>query len=93
MTKVMLNADDLGGVFYDCMNHADDHDVCTVISTLSIVLVEACFRAGSEPTEYNPGHVRIDMEQADPATVEIFRTVGSVIDKFAKQYPDYVKVY
>ena len=93
MTKVMLNADDLGGVFYDCMNHSGDHDVCTVMSTLSNVLVEACFRAGCEPTEYNPGHVRIDMEQADPMTVELFRTVGSVIEKFAKQYPDYVKIY
>lgn len=93
MTKVMINADELGGVFYDCMNHAGDHDVCTVMSTLSNVLVEACFNADCEPTIYNPGHVRIDMEQADPATVEIFKVVGKVINKFAKQYPDYVKVY
>lgn len=93
MTKVMLNADEFGGIFYDCMNHAGDHDACTVMSTLSNVLVEACFRAGCEPTTYNPGHVRIDMEQADYPTIEVFRTVGAVIEKFAKQYPNYVKVY
>ena len=93
MTKVMLTADDYGKVFYDCLNHSEDYDVCTIMSTLSNVLVEACFRADYEPTEYSPGHVRIDMDKAPYPTVEVFRTVAGVINQVAQQNPDHIKIY
>ena len=93
MTKVMLRVDEHGGVFYDCMNHSGDHDVCTIMSTLSNVLVAECFRAGYEPTEYNPGHVRIDIGRASYPLIEVFRCVDDVIGKVAEQNPENIKVY
>lgn len=92
MTKVMMNFDEMSGIFFDCINHADDHDACTIVSTLCNVLVEACFRAGHEPTTYNPGHVRIDMPST-PETLEVFRTVQFVMTQAAEEHPDFIKIY
>lgn len=92
MTKVMMNIDEISGIFFDCINHADDHDACTIMSTLCNVLVEACFRAEHEPTIYNPGHVRIDMPYT-PETLETFRTVEAVMKQAAQQHPDFIKIY
>ena len=92
MTKVMINIDELSGIMYDCLNHSDDYDVCTIMSTLSNVLVEAALRAGYEPKEYKPGHVRIDIPAGIEAT-ETFRTVEAVIHQVAEQHPEYIKIY
>ena len=93
MTKVMMNADPISGIFYDCLNHADDHDACTIISTLSNVLVQACFDADCEPTEYSKGHVRIDMPSVDEKTIYLFDEVFKVIKSAARQHPDHIKLY
>ena len=93
MTKVMMNKDKHNNIMFDCQNHADDYDVCTIVSTLCNVLVESCFRAGGEPTIYNPGHVRIDITKAQEDTVEVFETVFEVMKQAAKQHPDYIKIY
>jgi len=93
MTKAMMVINDNGDIMYDCLNHSGDHDVCTIMSTLSNVLVQACFRAGHEPTIYNKGHVRIDLFKADYPTIEVFRTVDAVIRKAAEQNPDYIRIY
>ena len=93
MTKVMLRVDDHGAAFYDCMNHSGDHDVCTIMSTLSNVLVAECFRAGYEPTTYNDGHVRIDISRATYPLIEVFRCVEECINRVAEQHPEFIKVY
>ena len=80
MTKVMMHINKSGDIMFDCVNHADDHDVCT-------------FRAGFEPTEYNPGHVRIDIFDADYPTLEVFRAVMGVIKQAANQQPEFIKIY
>ena len=77
----------------NCQNHADDHDACTIMSTLCNVLVEATFMAGKEPTTYNEGHVRIDLYDADYPTLEVFRAVMGVIKQAAKQQPEFIKIY
>ena len=92
MTKVMMTIDDISGIFFDCMNHADDHDACTIMSTLCNVLVEECFRSGSEPTIYNKGHVRIDMPYSDEA-FHVFRAVEGVMKQAARQQPEHIKIY
>lgn len=92
MTKVMMNIDELNGIFFDCINHAEDHDACTIMSTLCNILVETCFRADCEPTIYNKGHVRIDMPYSDSAK-EIFQTVEAVMRQAASQHPDHIKIY
>ena len=93
MTKVMLRADEDGSLFYDCMNHCEDYTVCAIVSTLSNILVEATFRAGFEPTEYNPGHVRIDIPKATYPTIEVWRIVEKGLNQVASQHPDQIKIY
>ncbi len=93
MTKTIFNYSSNGDIMFDCINHAENHDACTIMSTLSNVLVEACCRAGSEPTIYNKGHVRIDLYKADYPTVEVFKTVEAVMRQAEEQHPDHIRVY
>lgn len=92
MTKVMINIDDISGMYYEAMTHADDHDVCTIVSTLSNVIVEQCFIEGHEPTIYNKGHVRVDMPYSKDAYT-VFRAVEGVMQQAARQHPDHIKIY
>lgn len=94
MTKAIMDADPLQRtIMFDCQNHADDHDACTIISTLCNVLVEATFMAGYEPTVYNKGHVRIDIPCADDKTLHLFDAVWNVMRQAADQQSDYIKLY
>lgn len=92
MTKVMMNIDEISGMYYECIEHSGDHDVCTIASTLSNVLVEECFIAGHEPTIYNSGHVRIDMPYSQQAYA-VFRAVEGVFHQLARQHPENIKIY
>lgn len=93
MTKVMMDIDKRNNIMFDCQNHAEDHDACTIMSTLCNVLVESCFRIGEEPTIYNKGHVRIDISSAQDDTVEVFETVMAVMKQAAKAQPEFIKIY
>jgi len=93
MTKAVFNYSTNGDVMFDCINHAGDHDACTIMATLSNVLVESAYRAGKEPTVYDKGHVRVDLYNAEYPTVEVFRTVEAVMRNAAKQMPDNIKIY
>lgn len=92
MTKVMANikGDD---VYMDVLNHADDHDVCTIISTLCNVLINACLMHDVPPIEYKAGHVRIDVPNADDDVKAVFTAVYSQIMDVAAQYPDSIRIY
>ena len=92
MTKVMMNIDEISGMYYEVIEHSDDHDVCTIISTLSNVIVEECFVEGHEPTIYNSGHVRVDMPYSKEAYT-VFRAVEGVLHQVARQNPECVKIY
>ena len=93
MTKVMMNIDRQNNIMFDCVNHADEYDACTIVSTLCNVLVEAADRADCEPTIYNPGHVRLDISKAQNDTLEIFETVMTVMKQAADQHPEFIKIY
>lgn len=93
MTKAIMQISPLDGVFFDCTAHADDHDACTIMSTLCNVLVEATLAADYEPTVYEEGHVRIDMEYSSEKTNHVFQTVWNVMKQAADQHPDYIKLY
>ena len=94
MTKAIMDADPLARIImFDCQNHAGDHDACTIMATLCNVLVEASFQAGTSPTTYKPGHVRIDIHNADDKTLHVFNTVWSVMKQAADQQSDYIKLY
>lgn len=97
MTKVMFDVHDYG-LMFDCMNHADDHDVCTVVSTLCNVLIAACkfYRKDFKPTEYGKGHVRIDLEFTENSAMTVmavFTSVMAVMEELSKQNPKYLKIY
>ena len=94
MTKVIFATQDYG-LMFDCMNHASDHDVCTTISTLCNVLVEACFRFDKDfkPTKYGKGHVRIDLKFTDDNILAVFNAVMGVMYQLQSQHPKHMKIY
>lgn len=92
MTKVILDMPDDGSIMFDCINHAGNHDACTIMATLCNVLVEETFRLGDEPVMYEPGHVRIDLHKADEIAHEVFETVFEVMKQAARQQPDHIKI-
>ena len=93
MTKAILTIDESSNLMFDCINHADDHDSCTIVSTLCNVLTQRVLDLGDEPTVYNKGHVRIDIPQADQATITVFQTVYKCMEQAAKQAPDFIRIY
>lgn len=94
MTKIILTITaNRKDIFFDCLNHTGDHDVCTIISTLCNVLVAECLRLNTKPTIYEEGHVRIDLEYASAPTIEVFRAVEEVFKGVERNHPDIVKVY
>lgn len=92
MTKVFMNIDEISGMYYESINHAGDNAVCTIVSTLSNVIVEQCFIEGHEPTIYNKGHVRVDMPYSKDAQT-VFRAVEGVMRQAAHQHPEHIKIY
>jgi hypothetical protein len=92
MTKVMMNIDEISRMYYECINHAGDHDACTIASTLSNVICEVCFNEGHEPTIYNSGHVRVDIPFSQNAYA-VFRAVEGVMRQAARQQPEHIKIY
>ena len=94
MTKVIISMGDEGGAFFfDCENHAGDHDVCTIASTLCNVVVARCQERGYKIDEYLPGHVRITGDKCDEGTNTVMRTVLRVFEELQRQNPDFVKIY
>ena len=93
MTKAILTMDESSNLMFDCINHADDHDACTIASTLCNALVVGAERKGYEPTIYNSGHVRLDIMHADAETVYLFQTVYQTLQEAAQQHPEYIRTY
>lgn len=98
MTKVMckMNNDDIkmeGSIFFDCMNHAGNREVCIMCSTLCNVLIAACERAKVGDVMTSDAHVQCNINNADGALLEVFASVMEVFKGVAEQFPDMCKVY
>ncbi len=94
MTKVKMNITaSHKDIFFDCLNHAGDHDVCTIVSTLCNVLVAECIRVDTRPTVYEEAHVRIDLDYVSPMTEAVFKDVYRVFEGLQENHPDMVKLY
>lgn len=93
MTKAMLHIDPKEGIYFDCLNHAGDYDVCTIVSTLCNVLVASCLRRNIEPRTYESGHVTLDINRAEKSLTEVFNAVWDVFKQVAEQHPDCVELY
>ena len=92
MTKIIFNVTDKS-VYVDCLQHADNHDVCTIISTLMNVLTAECMRQGKSPAAYEPGHVLIDATFDDISAIEVFNAVYQVLSVVADEHPEHVRLY
>lgn len=93
MTKAILTIDESSNLMFDCIQHADDHDACTIMSALCNVLVVRCFDVDREPTVYNKGHVRIDIANADKETITVFQTVYKAMQQAGKLSPGFIRIY
>lgn len=92
MTKVIFNIKpDMA--YFDCLQHSEDHDVCTIVSTLCNVLVAECMRSGVAPKVYAPGHVCISAEKVDAKCIEVFEAVHTVFAQVEEQHSENVKLY
>lgn len=61
-------------VYLKCVNHAGDHDICTIISTLCNVLTIQGFKAGIDPIKYEGGEFEIcipDASDEDKAVADV----------------------
>lgn len=87
MTKVIITIH-RDSVFFECESHAEDHDTCTIVSTLCNVLA-----VQSYPQVYEPGLVKIVDNSPSEATKAVFTAVEKVLREAAKQNPEYLKVY
>lgn len=92
MTKILMNIKP-DSVYMDCINHANNHDVCTIISTLCNVCVAECIRNGISPKIYEDGHVLIDAVFADKKASEVFEAVALTLSQVAEEHPTYVRIY
>lgn len=94
MTKVMMRADkENGSIFFDCMNHAGDREVCIMCSTLCNVLGAAVIRANTGDIISTDGHVQFNIEKATDKLYEVFESVMMAFGEVAKQFPDSCKIY
>lgn len=94
MTKLIMDiAEDDSSLYFECIMHAGDHDVCRSISTACNILILRCDKKEYDVDVYEPGHVRINIEQADPSTCAVARALLDLFLYLEEENPDYVKVY
>ncbi len=94
MTKLIMDVrDDDSALYFECIMHVGDHDICTMVSTLCNVLVLRCDQRDYDVDIYNEGHVRINIERADAGTCAVARALLDSFMYLEEMYPDYVKVY
>jgi len=90
MTTAHLSIDKQSNISFDCVNHAGDWDVCTMITAYCNVLVAECLRHDVYPTVYEAGHIHIDFEYASDSTKEVFLSVWDAIKATAEEYPEHI---
>lgn len=94
MTKVLIRVEeDDSRLYFECVEHSGDRDMCMRVSALCNVLVLRCRKRGYDVDVYEPGRVRIEISRADPATCAVVRALSDVFCALEEEYPDKVKVY
>lgn len=76
-------------VYYECKNHAGDHDLCTIISTISNMIVSA-LPEGVMPDKYESGHVLIQRVMPERQLLEVVKTAEKVLRGLAEDNPKYI---
>ena len=70
MTNITMSIGVGNNLFYDAEYHAGEHDACTIISTVSSMLIAEAERCGIKPAVLKKGHCRIGIPDAKPEAVE-----------------------
>lgn len=94
MTEVFTEIPDYGGyIYFEAYEHAGDHDMCIRCSALVNVLVVRCDRMNYNVDVYEPGHVRIEIQDADRQTLDTARSILDTFREYAEEFPEHVKVH
>lgn len=93
MTKILLIVnEELANIYCEVLDHSEDHDTCTIVSTLTNVMIAEAMRAGVEPRLNGPS-VKIIIDDADEKTLEVFQVVKQVLKEAEKQNKRHMKMY
>lgn len=96
MTQMMMNIDAKGSIFFDCRDHAEDREICAMVSTICNMLIVACKRFDIEPKEISEGdiaHVCFDIPEAPEPLMLMFKSARDCFCELEDQFPFRVKVY
>lgn len=91
MTQVTISID-RDTCYLDILEHAGNHDVCTIVSTVANVILMH-YPNDFEPEIWQPGHVRIMDCHANEETKAVFRAAKKTLQGLALQEPGYIVVY
>lgn len=93
MSKVIITIEGDGNIYFEVVNHSENYDVCTIVSTLCNVMIKAMERHKFPVLTQEEGHVRIIVNHADDALVELTKTIRDTFYEVEDQHPYFVKVY
>lgn len=77
--------------FLNVEGHAGDHDVCTIISTITN-MVAAALPEGVEPDIYEDGHVMIKRDAAERRVIAVTEVAETMFKELEAEYPEHIKV-
>lgn len=93
MTNITMSIGVGNNLFYDAEYHAGEHDACTIISTVSSMLIAEAERCGIKPAVLEKGHCRIGIPDASPEAVEVWKCAEEVLTDLSHQMPQYVRMW
>ena len=93
MTKISLSITrEDGPLWFDCVGHAGNREVCGMISTILNFLVVYMAERGHAPSVYEPGHLQFDLYMSDLHINRVFRAVVTTLQELENQHPDNIKI-
>jgi uncharacterized protein YsxB (DUF464 family) len=93
MTEVRLEITrEDGPLWFDCIGHAGDREVCGMISTLLNFLVVYMAGEGKCPSIYEPGHLQFEEYMSNKRINDVFKAVVTTLSELSVHYPDNLKI-
>lgn len=94
MTKVICSTTRYDGpVYFECVGHAENKEVCAECSTLCSMLVRYIDKKGHAPEVCEDGHVKIGLNRSNMELHAVFEAAMLEFSALAERFPDHIKVY
>lgn len=94
MTKISLNITrEDGPLWFDARGHADNREVCGMVSSILNFLTVYMSEQGFTPTIYESGHLQFDIYMSNIHINKVFRAAALTLEALENQYPENLKVY